>query len=95
MYLKVPNSTVIEADGKESGYSTRANAAMDSAKDEDAHGSGKNWNGQGNLETDRTVIEKRQPKLNKRHAMHAEAMTLHKGSLRIFRKVDRKFQESE
>ena len=32
--------------------------------------------------------------LNKRHAMHAEAMTFHKGSLRIFRKFDRKFQES-
>ena len=31
---------------------------------------------------------------NKRHAMHAEAMTFHKGSLRIFRKFDRKFQES-
>ena len=31
---------------------------------------------------------------NKRHAMHAEAMTFHKGSLRIFRKFDSKFQES-
>ena len=27
--------------------------------------------------------------LNKRHAMHAEAMTFHKGSLRILRKFDR------
>ena len=31
---------------------------------------------------------------NKRHAMHAEAMTFHKGSKRIFRKFDSKFQES-
>ena len=34
------------------------------------------------------------PVFNKRHTMHAEAMTFHKGSLRIFRKFDRKFQES-
>ena len=51
--------TMIEADGKESGYAARANAAMDSAIDEDAHGS-------ENLEMDWTVIEKRQPKLTKK-----------------------------
>ena len=32
---------------------------------------------------------------NKGHSMHAEAMTFHKGSLRIFRKLDRKFQQSK
>ena len=37
---------------------------------------------------------RRTASINKRHAMHAEAMTFHKGSLRIFRKFDRKFQES-
>jgi len=59
-------STMIEADGMESGYATRANGAMDSAISEDARGSGENWNGQGNLELDRTVIERRQPKLTEK-----------------------------
>jgi len=59
-------STMIEADGMESGYATRANGAMDSAISEDARGSGENWNGQGNLDLDRTVIERRQPKLTEK-----------------------------
>ena len=48
-----------------------------------------------NRESEREARKRaRQLAINKRHAMHAEAMTFHKGSLRIFRKVDRKFQES-
>ena len=42
----------------------------------------------------KTRLTELHAELNKRHAMHAEAMTFHKGSLRIFRKFDRKFQES-
>ena len=42
-------------------------------------------------DTDRILKEVSDDILNKRHAMHAEAMTFH---TRIFRKLDRKFQES-
>ena len=33
--------------------------------------------------------------LNKRHTMHAEAMTFHKGPFRIFRNFDKKFQNNK
>ena len=59
-------STMIEADGMESGYATRANGAMDSAMSEDARGSGENWNGQGNLELDRTGLRKETTKANRK-----------------------------
>ena len=48
------------------------------------------WSGKGDkIKRDVMISD-----YNKRHSMHAEAMTFHKGSLRIFRKFDRKFQES-
>ena len=59
-------STMIEADVKESGYGTGANGAIDSAMEEEPRVSEKNWNGTESLEMDRTVIEKRQPKLTEK-----------------------------
>ena len=59
-------STMLGAHGKESGYSTRENGGIDSVMEADVRVSGKTWNGEGNLELDRNVIERRQPKLTEK-----------------------------
>ena len=59
-------STMLGAHGKESGYSTRENGVINSAMEADVYVSEKIWNGEGNLELDRTAIEKRQPKLTEK-----------------------------
>ena len=57
---------MLGAHGKESGYSTRANGGINSATEADVCVSEKIWNGEGNLELDRNVIERRQPKLTEK-----------------------------
>ena len=59
-------STMLGAHGKESGYSTRENGGIDSVVEADVRVSEKIWNGEGNLELDRNVIERRQPRLTEK-----------------------------
>ena len=46
--------------GKESGYCTKENGGIDSVVEVDLRVSEKTWNGDGNLESDRNVVERRQ-----------------------------------
>ena len=57
---------MLGANGKESSYSTRANGGTDSAMEADVGVSEKIWNGEGNLELDQNVIERRQPRLTEK-----------------------------
>ena len=59
-------STMLGAHGKESGYATKQNGGIDSVMEVDLRVSEKIWNGEENLESDRNVIEKRQPKLTEK-----------------------------
>ena len=59
-------STMLGVHGKESGYSKKENGGIDSVVEVDLRVSEKIWNGDGNLESDRNVVERRQPKLTER-----------------------------
>ena len=59
-------STMLGAQGKESGYYTKENAGIDSVVEVDLRVSEKTWNGEGNLESDRNIVERRQPKLTEK-----------------------------
>ena len=59
-------STMLGAHGKESGYATKENGGIDSVMEVDLRVSEKTWNGEGNLESDRNITERRQPKLTER-----------------------------
>ena len=63
-------STMLGAHGKESGYATKENGGIDSVMEVDLHVSEKTWNGEGNLESDRNVIKKRQPKLTEKFKVY-------------------------
>ena len=59
-------STMFGAHGKESGYTTKENGGIDSVMEVDLRVSEKTWNGEGNLESDRNVIERRLSKLTEK-----------------------------
>ena len=63
-------STMLGAYGLESGYLTRQNGGIVSVMEIDERVSEKTWNGEGNLELDRNVIEGRQPKLTEKGKVH-------------------------
>ena len=59
-------STMLGVHGKESGYSTKENGGINSVVEVDLRVSDKTWNGDGNLESDWNVVERRQPKLTEK-----------------------------
>ena len=65
-------STMLGVHGKESGYSTKENGGIDSVVEVDLRVPEKTWNGDGNLESDRNVVERRQPKLTEKFKLKRE-----------------------
>ena len=59
-------SIMFGAHGKESDYPTKENGGINSVMEVDLRVSEEIWNREGNLESDRNVIKRRQPKLTEK-----------------------------